>query len=217
MRHSMQWNVGKASTASTSDATWPVLRLDFSNHSHLCCYRCSTPLTHLHIPVCLLLQGPAGALAAAAPNLVQLDLTDNLLSSWDSVSQICRELPQLHVLQLSSNRLALPCSMCSGVQVLPGLQCLVLNQCSITWQQVRCGITEARLSSDCRTCRQCCSSARCLKLHQGLCRFVLLCLSRRGACRRCVCHQPAEKHCTAGGLLYHYASHSSVARELQAV
>ncbi|WIA09989.1 hypothetical protein OEZ85_010201 [Tetradesmus obliquus] len=84
--------------------------------------------------------GPAGALAAAAPNLVQLDLTDNLLSSWGSVAQICSELPQLRVLQLSNNRLALPCSMHSGgpdaVQVLLGLQCLVLNQCSISWQQV---------------------------------------------------------------------------------
>ncbi|KAF6257321.1 hypothetical protein COO60DRAFT_1240608 [Scenedesmus sp. NREL 46B-D3] len=84
--------------------------------------------------------GPAGALAAAAPNLVQLDLTDNLLSSWDSVRQICSELPRLRVLQLSNNRLALPSSIRSGspgaVQVLPGLQCLVLNHCSITWQQV---------------------------------------------------------------------------------
>lgn len=108
-----------------------------------------------YAPLWLLLQGPAGALAAAAPNLVQLDLTDNLLSSWGSVAQICSELPQLRVLQLSNNRLALPCSMHSGgpdaVQVLLGLQCLVLNQCSISWQQVRSAVlhTSCRSGSAC--------------------------------------------------------------------
>jgi hypothetical protein len=93
---------------------------------------------HTYSLLCVLLQGPGGALAAAAPNLLQLDLTDNLLSNWASVAQICSELPQLRVLQLSNNRLALPSSVSRGsLQELPGLQCLVLNQCSITWQQVR--------------------------------------------------------------------------------
>jgi hypothetical protein len=128
-----------------------------------------------------MLQGPVGALAAAGPNLVQLDLTDNLLSSWDSVCQICSELPQLRVLQLSSNRLALPCSMASAgpcaVQVLPGLQCLVLNQCSITWQQVRGGATVADVAGSVH------AAVRCSFGYQRSCWACLLSLIGDSAAR----------------------------------
>lgn len=51
---------------------------------------------------------------------------------------ICQQLPQLQLLNLSLNRLQLPSSVPdAGLQRLPGLQCLVLNSCNITWQQVR--------------------------------------------------------------------------------
>jgi Leucine-rich repeat (LRR) protein len=84
------------------------------------------------------LKGPQGKLAATAPSLKQLDLTDNLISSWSTVAQVCQELPQLQLLNLSLNRLQLPRSLPdTGLQQLRGLQCLVLNQCRITWQQVR--------------------------------------------------------------------------------
>jgi hypothetical protein len=70
--------------------------------------------------------------------LQQLDLTDNLIGSWAAVISICKQLPQLQLLNLSLNRLQLPCSLQhAGLQQLPGLKCLVLNQCNITWQQVR--------------------------------------------------------------------------------
>jgi hypothetical protein len=83
------------------------------------------------------LQGPDGKLAETAPSLQQLDLTDNLIGSWATVLSICKQLPGLQLLNLSLNMLQLPCILQdSGVQQLPGLRCLVLNQCNITWQQV---------------------------------------------------------------------------------
>lgn len=84
------------------------------------------------------LQGPPGKLAATAPSLQQLDLTDNLIGSWATIISICQQLPSLHLLNLSHNRLQLPARLPdAGLQQLPGLQCLVLNHCNITWQQVR--------------------------------------------------------------------------------
>lgn len=92
----------------------------------------------MHATLCL--QGAPGELAAKLPKLQQLCLSDNLLSSWATVSSICQELPQLQLLDVSVNRLALPSALpraCGGLQQLPGLRCLVLNHCGITWQQVR--------------------------------------------------------------------------------
>lgn len=83
------------------------------------------------------LQGPPGKLSATAPSLRQLDLTDNLIGGWSTVVGICQQLPQLQLLNLSLNRLQLPVGVPdAGLQRLPGLQCLVLNNCDITWQQV---------------------------------------------------------------------------------
>lgn len=71
---------------------------------------------------------------------MQLDLTDNLISSWAAVTGICQQLPNLKLLVLSHNRLQLPSTagdaIEQGLVQLPGLQCLVMNQCGITWQQV---------------------------------------------------------------------------------
>jgi len=82
-------------------------------------------------------QGAPGELPAAVPHLQQLDLTDNLIGSWSTVISICQELPQLQLINLTHNKLNLPSSFnCCQQQLLPGLQCLVLNQCGITWPQV---------------------------------------------------------------------------------
>lgn len=98
------------------------------------------PLTVSNRLVCVssAVQGPPGKLASTCPSLQQLDLTDNLLGSWSSAVSICELLPKLQSLNLSHNRLQLPSSFpYAGLQQLPGLQCLVLNHCGITWQQVR--------------------------------------------------------------------------------
>jgi hypothetical protein len=88
------------------------------------------------------MQGADGKLPATAASLRQLDLTDNLVGSWGTVVSICQQLPQLRQLNLSLNRLQLPrCVPDAGLQQLPGLQCLVLNQCHVTWQQVRLAVS----------------------------------------------------------------------------
>lgn len=106
------------------------------------------PLAILLVPsvfVCLLIQGRPGphqvTLSMTAPSLTQLDLTDNLIGPWSTVIDLCQQLPNLQLLVLSHNKLALPNSLDEaqqqGAVKLPGLQCLVMNSCGITWQQVR--------------------------------------------------------------------------------
>eukprot|EP00878_Enallax_costatus_P024011 GHUV01025598.1.p1 GENE.GHUV01025598.1~~GHUV01025598.1.p1 ORF type:complete len:427 (+),score=132.20 GHUV01025598.1:268-1548(+) len=91
--------------------------------------------------------GPPGALATTAASLTQLDLTDNLVGSWSTVTDICQQLPNLQLLVLSHNKLSLPNSVDEarqqGAVQLPGLRCLVMNSCSITWQQV--GVVQSYL------------------------------------------------------------------------
>jgi Leucine-rich repeat (LRR) protein len=82
-------------------------------------------------------------LRSRLPALRQLDLTDNLIGSWGTVSAVCAALPQLQQLNLSLNRLQgvparLPPPPCSTLQQLPGLRCLVLSHCGLSWQQVSC-------------------------------------------------------------------------------
>lgn len=82
------------------------------------------------------MQGPRGALRALAPNLAQLDLAASLLPSWEEALTLARELPQLHSLDLSANRMAFPAAATAAC--FGSLRTLVLNQCCIGWEQVCC-------------------------------------------------------------------------------
>ncbi len=81
-------------------------------------------------------QGKADDLAALVPNLGELDLTDNLLSSWQPVAAMLQALPQLHTVVLTQNKLALNPEGACGYPVLTNLRSLVLNSCGVSWQQV---------------------------------------------------------------------------------
>ena len=78
-----------------------------------------------------------GELAPLVPALTSLDLTGSLLSSWQAVQQLARELPGLQTLDLSCSRLAMPQA---PQELLPlqmaALQTLVLSSCCVTWAQV---------------------------------------------------------------------------------
>ncbi|XP_053460104.1 tubulin-specific chaperone E isoform X2 [Nycticebus coucang] len=83
--------------------------------------------------------GEKGGIARVCPNIRKVDLSKNLLSSWDEVISIADELRGLEVLNLSENKLKYPC----GSACLPGtfsaLKILVLNRTGITWAEVlRC-------------------------------------------------------------------------------
>ncbi len=50
-------------------------------------------------------QGDPAKLSQSLPALTELDLTSNLVASWDFVAQLCTALPKLAILNLSDNRL----------------------------------------------------------------------------------------------------------------
>ena len=90
-------------------------------------------LKFLMLPVKLssrcILQGASGELRQAAPCLRNVDLSSNLLSTWDQVEQLCDELEALEVLNVSSNRLTFPeFARLSGPF---NLKTLILNRCCI--------------------------------------------------------------------------------------
>ncbi|KAM4813897.1 tubulin-specific chaperone E isoform X1 [Urocitellus parryii] len=80
--------------------------------------------------------GEKGGIARTCPNITRVDVSKNLLSSWDEVIRIADQLKNLVVLNLSENKLQFP----SGSPVLTGtfstLKVLVLNQTGITWAEV---------------------------------------------------------------------------------
>ena len=65
-----------------------------------------------------------------------LDLSKNLLSSWSTVCEIAKQLPNLKHLGLSENILVLDDDAFASQSFAP-LHTLVLNKCQLTWQQVR--------------------------------------------------------------------------------
>ncbi|XP_037366286.1 tubulin-specific chaperone E isoform X2 [Talpa occidentalis] len=80
--------------------------------------------------------GDRGGIAKACPNIRELNLSKNLLSSWDEVIHIADQLKHLETLNLSENKLQFP----SGSPPLTGtfltLKVLVLNRTGITWAEV---------------------------------------------------------------------------------
>ncbi|XP_007170829.1 tubulin-specific chaperone E isoform X1 [Balaenoptera acutorostrata] len=83
--------------------------------------------------------GDKGGIAKACPNLRSIDLSKNLLSSWDEVVDIADQLKHLEVLNLSENKLKFPSSSPSPTGTFSALKVLVLNRIGITWTEVlRC-------------------------------------------------------------------------------
>uniref|UniRef100_A0ABI7Z4R8 Tubulin-specific chaperone E n=1 Tax=Felis catus TaxID=9685 RepID=A0ABI7Z4R8_FELCA len=83
--------------------------------------------------------GDKGAIAKACPNIRRVDLSRNLLSSWDEVLSIADQLKHLEVLNLSENKLHFPSVSPSLAGTFPALKVLVLNRTGITWAEVlRC-------------------------------------------------------------------------------
>ncbi|GAX83880.1 hypothetical protein CEUSTIGMA_g11305.t1 [Chlamydomonas eustigma] len=75
-------------------------------------------------------------IGSSLPSLTELDLTCNLLSSWEAVHHLCTALPKIQILNLSDNRIAIPASIAVDQQQLIGLRALVLNDCMMMWRQV---------------------------------------------------------------------------------
>lgn len=84
-------------------------------------------------------QGPNGELATAALALAELDVSDTLIGSWHAALRIMRQLPALRQIDLSRTRLALPAPAQPPAAGLAAdrLQTLVLNECRLTWAEVK--------------------------------------------------------------------------------
>ncbi|KAG1929694.1 tubulin-specific chaperone E [Pimephales promelas] len=80
--------------------------------------------------------GPQNQIRDTTPHVESLDLSGNLLASWEVLAAITAQLESLRELQISHNRLSL-----SGDPSLlsPAFSCLTLlslNSCALTWTQV---------------------------------------------------------------------------------
>ncbi|XP_043197939.1 tubulin-specific chaperone E-like isoform X3 [Amphibalanus amphitrite] len=73
-------------------------------------------------------------LGQLCPNIEELDLAENLLSSWAAVAEITRQLPKLRILNISENRLAEPDAALRPA--FASLQILMANRQRYTWEEV---------------------------------------------------------------------------------
>lgn len=82
--------------------------------------------------------GEQGRIAEACPNIRVVDLSKNLLSTWDEVIAIAEQLKDLEGLNLSENKLQFPSDSPTPTTTFSTLKTLVLNKTGITWAEVLC-------------------------------------------------------------------------------
>lgn len=80
--------------------------------------------------------GNSDELRQLIPNVTNLDLSQNLLSSWTDVIAIAEQLVNLSSLILSKNRLKLPENLDSSQQCFSHLKLLVLNDIAYSWKEI---------------------------------------------------------------------------------
>ena len=89
-------------------------------------------LLHLQVESCLINGEPENSdLSLKAPKVKSIDLTDNLLPSWDHVANITKHFPKLYKLTLSENRLILPSDIKKISPYFEGITSMTLVKCDI--------------------------------------------------------------------------------------
>lgn len=78
----------------------------------------------------------AGESSLQAPNVKGLNISKNLISSWEELSKITRQLRKLQLLDISENRLLLPPEPAALLPHFASLQELLLNRVPMSWQQL---------------------------------------------------------------------------------
>ncbi|XP_033646595.1 tubulin-specific chaperone cofactor E-like protein [Asterias rubens] len=78
---------------------------------------------------------PSNGLSSLCPNISDLDLSGNALSSWEEVFTIFKHLPRLKFCNLSSNPLR-GRQICDKLDFSCGVDDLVLNNTKVTWSEV---------------------------------------------------------------------------------
>lgn len=74
----------------------------------------------------------------STPNIRELDLSKNLLSSWEDVAVLCSRLQRLESLNISENKLSIPGDPLGLASSFPALKTVYLNRMGYDWSDVRC-------------------------------------------------------------------------------
>ncbi|KAM6433319.1 tubulin-specific chaperone E [Rhynochetos jubatus] len=69
-------------------------------------------------------------------NIRHINLSKNLISSWETVTAIASQVQNLETLNVSANKMKFPSTSTSLSSVLSNLRILALNQTDITWTEV---------------------------------------------------------------------------------
>ncbi|XP_041642028.1 tubulin-specific chaperone E isoform X1 [Cheilinus undulatus] len=80
--------------------------------------------------------GLDGQIRKTTPQVKWLDLSKTLMSRWEDVASVTRQLDHLEGLQLSSNRLRLSSEPSAHGEAFLRLKTLALNSCDLTWPQI---------------------------------------------------------------------------------
>ncbi|NP_001035078.2 tubulin-specific chaperone E isoform X1 [Danio rerio] len=80
--------------------------------------------------------GPENEIRNTTPFVQSLDLSGNLLSSWEVLAAITEQLDSLQELHLSHNRLSISSAPSSLSSAFSHLRVLSINSCALTWTQV---------------------------------------------------------------------------------
>ncbi|XP_044729926.1 tubulin-specific chaperone E [Chrysoperla carnea] len=68
------------------------------------------------------------------PNVIELDLSKNLITSWDTIIEICKDLPFLRRLNVSENKLELPVNI--GYGALSQIKTIICGDMNVTWHNI---------------------------------------------------------------------------------
>ncbi|XP_055002689.1 tubulin-specific chaperone E isoform X2 [Sorex araneus] len=80
--------------------------------------------------------GDKEEIAKVCPNIRELNMSKNLLTSWDEVVHIAHQLEHLETLNLSENKFKFPSGPPSVIGTFSTLKILVLNHTGITWAEL---------------------------------------------------------------------------------
>ncbi|EXX52298.1 uncharacterized protein OCT59_005737 [Rhizophagus irregularis] len=80
--------------------------------------------------------GKPGEIKKTCPNIIDLNLSKNLLSDWETVANICGQLEKLEVLRLNYNRFQVLEISPSFPNAFANLKSLSLNYTKVSWKQI---------------------------------------------------------------------------------
>ncbi|KAL7987551.1 hypothetical protein Chor_006470 [Crotalus horridus] len=113
-------------------------------------------LSDISVDACAVsLAGQEEEIRKSCPNIRQINLSKNLLSSWKEVLAIACQIENLETLNLSENKMKFPPVLPPASQTFCKLRILALNQTGVTWTELPLWDTNKVISSDVRLKQGC--------------------------------------------------------------